>query len=302
VANHRADRRAVSRQPADHRGAATQNSGSVHRHRAETGRGRRTHSGSRKPLIPAYFSAPTVVGAAALVLAAAGALSGSTSQGPASQLAGSDLTGHTMQASAMTGESGTAHSQTLDRRAQAVSRDSSRDALADASHQKLQAAAEQQAKERNAALAKLAANAEKQAGILAKDAWQLPVTPGVYHLTAGFGQCSGLWSHCHTGLDFAAPEGTPIHAIANGTITEIGWAGAYGNRTIMTLEDGTELWYCHQSAIGVTKGQKVVAGQEIGKVGSTGNTTGPHVHIEVRPGGGDPVDPHQALIAHGLKP
>ena len=124
----------------------------------------------------------------------------------------------------------------------------------------------------------------------------------MYHLTARFGQCSGLWSHCHTGLDFAAPEGTPIHAIANGTVTDMGSAGAYGNRTIVTLEDGTELWYCHQSAFGVQKGQKVTAGQVIGAVGSTGNVTGPHVHIEVRPGAGDPVDPYQAMIAHGLKP
>jgi murein DD-endopeptidase MepM/ murein hydrolase activator NlpD len=303
VANHRADRRAVSRRPADHRGAATQNNGSAHRHRAETDRSRHTHSGGRKRLMPRYLSAPTIVGAAVLALAAAGVLSGSTSQGSASQLAGSDLAaGRTMQASALIGQSAVAHSQTLDRRAQAVSRDSSRDALADASNEKLQAAAEQQAKERNAALAKLAANAEKQAGVLAKNAWGLPVPHGVYHLTARFGQCAGLWSHCHTGLDFAAPEGTPIHAIANGTITETGWAGAYGNRTVMTLSDGTDLWYAHQSAIGVTKGQKVVAGQVIGRVGSTGNTTGPHVHIEVRPGGGDPVDPYQAMIAHGLKP
>ncbi len=111
-----------------------------------------------------------------------------------------------------------------------------------------------------------------------------------------------LWSHCHTGLDFAAPEGTPIHAIANGTVTEMGSAGAYGNRTIVTLEDGTELWYCHQSAFGVQQGQKVTAGQVIGAVGSTGNVTGPHVHIEVRPGAGDPVDPYQAMVAHGFKP
>jgi murein DD-endopeptidase MepM/ murein hydrolase activator NlpD len=90
--------------------------------------------------------------------------------------------------------------------------------------------------------------------------------------------------------------------VANGVIVETAYAGAYGNRTIMRLQDGTELWYCHQNAFGVHAGQAVIAGQTIGYVGSTGNTTGPHLHLEVRPGGGDPVDPFQALVVHGLKP
>ena len=120
-----------------------------------------------------------------------------------------------------------------------------------------------------------------------------------YHLTARFGMAGGLWSSNHTGLDFAAPTGTPIFAVANGVITETGSAGAYGNRTIETLADGTEIWYCHQNSIGVQVGQAVIGGQQIGEVGSTGNTTGPHLHLEVRPGAGDPVDPDQALVFHG---
>jgi murein DD-endopeptidase MepM/ murein hydrolase activator NlpD len=190
----------------------------------------------------------------------------------------------------------------LSGRGRVVSRDSQRAALRDAADQDLQAVAEKQSRKRNAALARLAARAEKQAGRMAQDSWQLPVTAGAYHLTSRFGQCSGLWSHCHTGLDFAAPTGTPIHAVAAGTITEMGSAGAYGNRTIETLGDGTVLWYCHQSAFAARVGQKVAAGQQIGAVGATGNTTGPHVHVEVRPGDGDPVDPFAAMVAHGLKP
>jgi murein DD-endopeptidase MepM/ murein hydrolase activator NlpD len=85
-------------------------------------------------------------------------------------------------------------------------------------------------------------------------------------------------------------------------VTETGYAGSYGNRTIETLPDGTELWYAHQNAFEVGVGDHVVPGQVIGQVGSTGNTTGPHVHIEVRPGAGDPVDPYAAMIAHGLQP
>ena len=165
---------------------------------------------------------------------------------------------------------------------------------------KLQQAAEQQAAERNAELKSLGKAAEARAGEIAKNQWSLP-TSG-YRLTARFGMSGGMWSSNHTGLDMAAPAGTPIVAVANGTITETGDAGAYGNQTIQTLEDGTEIWYCHQTDIGVSPGDTVSSGQQIGTVGSTGNSTGPHLHLEVRPGGGDPVDPFQALVFHGLKP
>ena len=182
----------------------------------------------------------------------------------------------------------------------AVSRDSERQALQDSASRKLSPAAEEQGAESNAELKSLGRRAEAKAGQIPKNSWHLP-TRG-YHLTARFGQAGGHWVSNHTGLDFAAPSGTPIFAVASGVITETGWAGSYGNRTVETLPDGTELWYAHQSEIGVKVGQQVLGGQTIGAVGSTGNTTGPHVHLEVRPGGGDPVDPYQALIVHGVKP
>jgi len=185
-------------------------------------------------------------------------------------------------------------------RERALSRDSEREALQDAAETKLKAAAEEQAAERNAELKSLGKAAEARAGEIAKNQWKLP-TSG-YHLTARFGMAGGLWSSNHTGLDFAAPSGTPIVAVANGVITKTGYAGAYGNQTIETLEDGTEIWYCHQTSIGVNVGDRVIGGQQIGTVGSTGNTTGPHLHLEVRPGGGDPVDPAQALVFHGVTP
>jgi murein DD-endopeptidase MepM/ murein hydrolase activator NlpD len=219
-----------------------------------------------------------------------------------SQLTSGNVQKLSGQASVLSGASSIGSSNSVSGRARAVSRDSQREAMQDAADQTLQAAAEKQAKERNAALAALAASAEKQASLIAKNAWQLPVEAGVYHLTSRFGECSGLWSHCHTGLDFASPTGTPIHAVSGGVITSAGYDGSYGNKTVETLPDGTELWYCHQTSYAVGVGDTVAPGQVIGSVGSTGNVTGPHVHIEVRPGAGDPVDPYAAMLAHGLRP
>ena len=70
----------------------------------------------------------------------------------------------------------------------------------------------------------------------------------------------------------------------------------------MTLEDGTELWYCHQTAFAVKPGDRSSGGQTDRLVGSTGNTTGPHLHLEVRPGGGDAVDPYAALSSTASRP
>ncbi|MGH3370864.1 MAG: M23 family metallopeptidase, partial [Nocardioidaceae bacterium] len=188
----------------------------------------------------------------------------------------------------------------LDSRQEAVSRDSNRAALADAADQELQDAVEAQAEERNAALAQLAASAERYAGEIAENAWQLPLSG--YELTAQFGYSSSLWSSTHTGLDFAAPYGTPVVSIANGTVESTEYAGSYGNRVVVTLEDGTEIWYCHLDSFAVSPGQSVVGGEQVGAVGSTGNSTGAHLHLEVRPGAGDAVDPYAALVAHGLNP
>ena len=234
-------------------------------------------------------SLPTLIG----VVVIAGAATGAVTIGDRSVAGqGIALSSQSHRAS-LTGTDAVGYSGNP--RAMAISRDSERQALQDAADQKLQAAAEEQAAERNAELKSLG-----RAGEIAKNQWHLP-TQG-YHLTARFGMAGGLWSSNHTGLDFAAPTGTPIFAVANGVITETGWAGSYGNRTVETLTDGTEIWYAHQSAIGVKPGQQVIGGQTIGAVGATGNVTGPHVHLEVRPGGGDPVDPFTALVYHGVRP
>jgi len=304
MGNHRADRRAPRNGPSE---SPTSAAGGKRR-AVKPAR----HSGSRGSLFKSLPSTPVLLGVAALAVSAGGAVTA----------AGTSLTGaeqpRLSQASALSGASDVARVSLLEARTAAISRDSRRDALADAADEQLVAQAEQQAEEHGAALAQLTKQAETQAKKLAANAWVLPMSG--YHLTAGFGEYSGLWSHYHTGLDFAAPSGTPIHAVANGTITETSSAGAYGNRTIQTLKDGTQIWYCHQTSFTTETGDRVHAGEVIGSVGSTGNTTGPHLHLEVRPaasghvvpaaGGstdpeassGDPVDPFTTLRKHGLAP
>src|SRR5690349_11701728 len=284
MGNHRADRRGSER--------AASATTPVEAPRAAGRRKATRHQASPFRKIPAV---PTIVGAVAIVAAACGAVG----------MGGGQLDGsQSLQLSAGAADAfnGTdAFNFTgVDPRSRAISRDADRQVLADQAAQDLKASVNQKSAARNAELASLAQSAEKRADEIAKNLWVLP-TVG-YHLTARFGQSSGLWSHNHTGLDFAAPTGTPIFAIANGVISFTGWDGSYGYKTVETLPDGTEIWYAHQSAIEVTVGQKVIQSAEIGKIGSTGNVTGPHVHIEVRPGGGDPVDPFPAFVYHGVTP
>ena len=123
-----------------------------------------------------------------------------------------------------------------------------------------------------------------------------------YDVSAGFGLTGPLWEAMHGGQDFSAASGEPLVAVADGVVTEVAYAGPYGLRTILTLPDGTEVWYCHQTSVSVAAGYAVEMTDEIGTVGSTGNSTGPHLHLEVRPDGGNPIDPMDWLRAAGLDP
>lgn len=115
---------------------------------------------------------------------------------------------------------------------------------------------------------------------------QTPVRSGAYHLTARFGQGGGHWSSGHhTGLDFAAPVGTNVYAAASGTVVKSGWGGAYGNHVEIDVGGGVVITYSHLSVNKVKVGDKVSAGEHIGDVGMTGNTTGPHLHFEVKVNG-----------------
>lgn len=136
--------------------------------------------------------------------------------------------------------------------------------------------------------------------------WTLPVAPGQYQLTARFGECGGLWTACHTGLDFDTsndPANYPtVRAAASGRVTASFYdADAYGNLVQIDHGNGVQTWYAHLDAAQVQAGQVVQAGQTIGVAGGTGNTTGEHLHFEVRESG-QAIDPEQWLEAHGVNP
>ncbi|MGY9046239.1 MAG: DUF5930 domain-containing protein, partial [Rhodobacterales bacterium] len=103
-----------------------------------------------------------------------------------------------------------------------------------------------------------------------------------FRFTSGFGY---RWGRLHAGTDFAAPQGTPIYATADGVVTYAGWMSGYGRLVKIQHEFGIETRYAHQSKIRVKVGQRVSRGERIGDMGNTGRSTGTHLHYEVRVGG-----------------
>ncbi|MFC8533671.1 peptidoglycan DD-metalloendopeptidase family protein [Streptomyces sp. NPDC057249] len=119
-------------------------------------------------------------------------------------------------------------------------------------------------------------------------------------LSAYFGQAGVNWMSVHTGIDFPVQYGTPVMAATDGTV-RTQYNSAYGNMAIVTMADGTETWYCHLSSTRIRSGP-VKAGDVIAYSGNSGNSTGPHMHFEVRPGGGAAIDPLPWLRGHGVNP
>ncbi|MDR3539938.1 MAG: peptidoglycan DD-metalloendopeptidase family protein [Desulfosporosinus sp.] len=138
-----------------------------------------------------------------------------------------------------------------------------------------------------------AAQSTRQGGVSGSiSTWPVP---GFYEISDPFGWRTHPITHkqsLHTGTDIIAPSGTKIHAAGAGVVLVAGWNSAYGNMTIIDNGNGISTLYGHQSALAVTEGQSVQADQVIGYVGSTGMSTGPHLHFEVRVGG-NPTDPLQ---------
>ncbi|MFI7016904.1 M23 family metallopeptidase [Streptomyces sp. NPDC050164] len=130
----------------------------------------------------------------------------------------------------------------------------------------------------------------------------VPPISGSY-VSTGYKSGGAVWSSgSHTGVDFHAASGTAVHAVGMGTVVEAGWGGAYGNQVVIKMNDGTYTQYGHLSSIGVSVGQQVTPGQQIGLSGATGNVTGAHLHFEARtsPEYGSDIDPVAYLRSHGV--
>ncbi|MFI5797347.1 M23 family metallopeptidase [Streptomyces sp. NPDC051677] len=129
-----------------------------------------------------------------------------------------------------------------------------------------------------------------------------------YTLSAGFAQAGAMWQSTHSGQDFAVPSGTKVMAAHGGTVVKAGGNGAgdgpaYGNAIVIKHANGVYSQYAHLSQIDVKVGQIVKTGQKIALSGNTGNSSGPHLHFEIRTTAnyGSAIDPVAFLHAKGVK-
>ncbi|WP_328620646.1 M23 family metallopeptidase [Streptomyces sp. NBC_00354] len=136
-------------------------------------------------------------------------------------------------------------------------------------------------------------------------AWQKPVAS--YTLSATFGKGGSMWSHKHSGQDFACAVGTPVKAASAGVVVKAGPNGggdgpAYGNAIVIKHANNTYSQYAHLSKIQVRIGQKVAKGTQVALSGNTGNSSGPHLHFEIRttPNYGSAVNPVAFLRNAGV--
>ncbi|MFF4208920.1 peptidoglycan DD-metalloendopeptidase family protein [Streptomyces sp. NPDC001796] len=132
-------------------------------------------------------------------------------------------------------------------------------------------------------------------------AWGTPVES--YRLSAPFGSGGDHWAHRHTGQDFAVPIGTPVRAVGAGKVVRVACGGAFGMEVVIQHPDGYFTQYAHLAAVTVDQGEPVATGQWIAQSGTTGNSTGPHLHFEVRvtPEWGSGIDPVPWLTARGVR-
>ncbi|HZG94411.1 MAG TPA: M23 family metallopeptidase [Mycobacteriales bacterium] len=135
---------------------------------------------------------------------------------------------------------------------------------------------------------------EKPSVAAPRGSWVRP-TSGVF--TSGF---KWRWGRQHKGIDIAAPIGTPIYAATDGLVVTAGWNGGYGKFVLIEHSDGVATAYGHNTALLVHPGQRVSAGQQITRMGSTGHSTGSHLHFEVRINGTQ-TDPIPYLARRGVR-
>ncbi len=142
----------------------------------------------------------------------------------------------------------------------------------------------------------------RQAAAAPTVAWVLPVDH--YELSAGFDSAGAHWAHRHTGQDFAVDIGTPVRVVSAGRVVSVACGGPFGIQIVVRHPDGYYTQYAHLSARAVGRGDQVATGRQIAESGSTGNSTGPHLHFEVRTTAetGSAIDPVEWLTERGIKP
>ncbi len=126
----------------------------------------------------------------------------------------------------------------------------------------------------------------------------LPVSGG--SISARYHQAGGWAAGYHTGIDFAVSTGTPVRAAAAGTVVSSGWQGAYGNAVVIKHDDGRYTLSAHLSSATASEGERVSAGEQVGRSGNTGNSTGPHLHFEVRSSNSYGADVNPVTWLNGL--
>lgn len=125
--------------------------------------------------------------------------------------------------------------------------------------------------------------------------WVEPLDDAVF--TSPYGE---RWGRLHAGQDYAADIGTPLKSMGTGEVVGAGPMGGYGTYIDIRYTDGSVSRYGHLDSVSASVGQKVDPGDVVAKSGNTGQSTGPHLHLEIRPGGGDPVDPAPWLAERGI--
>ncbi|MEO3752047.1 transglycosylase family protein [Streptomyces sp. B6B3] len=147
------------------------------------------------------------------------------------------------------------------------------------------------------------AQPERQQEAAEEDRAATYVAPVSASAGTSYGASGGSWSlGYHTGVDFPVATGTSVKAVTSGEVVSAGWSGSFGYEVIVRHPDGRYSQYAHLSAISVSEGQPVSSGQRIGRSGSTGNSTGPHLHFEIRSDEafGSDIDPLAYLRQNGV--
>jgi murein DD-endopeptidase MepM/ murein hydrolase activator NlpD len=147
-----------------------------------------------------------------------------------------------------------------------------------------------------------ATQAAPAAGTGNGDGYVCPIAGCGGQFTSGYGfrvSPGGIGSTNHGGIDLSTPIGTPLRAMRSGTVTEAGWYGGCGMRIVIDYGNGVSSWYCHLSGFAASPGQQVGQGQVVAWSGNSGNSTGPHLHLEIHLGGVR-VNPYPWLASRGL--